>query len=308
MRIFTIVFLMFAAMSANADTLTAGGSTTLSLPPGQKLTVITEASSTALVNRSTGSTAVETYGMEASETVIFGEYFISQDFRISAITGSLTYEISQSTDKVRTGASIVTSGTINGAAIGGTTPAAGAFTALSATGVISAANGSAAAPSLAFTSDADTGIIRSGANSIGFVTGGTERWVVNSSGSLVPVADGSYDIGNGASDPRDVSLTRDLIAGRHILAGGTPVIGTCGTSPSIVGADNGMTITIGTGGTADACGATFSVAWTNAPACVAQSDTDILPLKIVTTTTTVIVTKASPFTASSKLHVVCMGF
>jgi len=74
-------------------------------------------------------------------------------------------------------------------------------------------DGTAAAPSLAFSSDADgtgTGLFRSAANSIGFSTNGTERWTINSSGAFNCTTDGGCDIGNGSADPRDLSLKRNL--------------------------------------------------------------------------------------------------
>lgn len=65
-------------------------------------------------------------------------------------------------------------GTIDGAVIGGATAASGSFTTLSA------ADGSAAAPSLSFNNDIDTGFYRASANSIGVVLGGTEELTLNS--------------------------------------------------------------------------------------------------------------------------------
>lgn len=97
--------------------------------------------------------------------------------------------------------------------------------------------------------------------------------------------------------------------GRIIFTSSLPIIGACGTSPALVGTDNAMLLTVGTGGAAVSCAATFSGTGfpTNAPICVVNSDTDISPLKVVTTTTTITVTSTTPFTASSHLHVICMG-
>jgi hypothetical protein len=64
-------------------------------------------------------------------------------------------------------------------------------------GILTAA-GSAAKPAYSFTSDPDTGIIDSAANSIGFVTNATEQWVINASGSLVPSVS-TNDIGSTAA-------------------------------------------------------------------------------------------------------------
>jgi Chaperone of endosialidase len=50
------------------------------------------------------------------------------------------------------------------------------------TGSISLSDGSAAAPSLFFTSDTDTGLYRVGSDSLGFTTGGTNRLTINSGG------------------------------------------------------------------------------------------------------------------------------
>lgn len=53
-----------------------------------------------------------------------------------------------------------------------------------------------------------------------------QRWGVNQSGALVASADNTYDIGNGASDPRDVSLKRTLSVGAGSV--GSPAITTTG--------------------------------------------------------------------------------
>jgi hypothetical protein len=63
------------------------------------------------------------------------------------------------------------------------------------------------------------GMFLSAANSIGFATNSIERWVINASGSLVPTTNNTYDIGNGASNPRDVSVGRHLsVSGNVIVA------------------------------------------------------------------------------------------
>lgn len=47
-----------------------------------------------------------------------------------------------------------------------------------------AGSGTASAPAFSFDSDPDTGMLRSGANALGFATGGTQRLVITSSGEL----------------------------------------------------------------------------------------------------------------------------
>ena len=82
-----------------------------------------------------------------------------------------------------------------------------------------------------------------------------------------------------------------------------------GTNPSIVGKDEACVVTIGTGGVATSVTVTFANAFTtNPPVCVAQSDTDIVAFKVVSTTTTVKVDAAAPFTAGSKITIVSRGW
>src|SRR3990167_3631820 len=71
-------------------------------------------------------------------------------------------------------------------------------------------DGTLALPAYGFTSDPNTGIISSAANVIGFVTDGTERWVVNGSGAFNPILDNTNDIGNGTVNARDIYITRGL--------------------------------------------------------------------------------------------------
>lgn len=47
-----------------------------------------------------------------------------------------------------------------------------------------AGNGTASAPAFSFDSDPNTGMLRSGADALGFATGGTQRFVISSSGEL----------------------------------------------------------------------------------------------------------------------------
>lgn len=91
-------------------------------------------------------------------------------------------------------------------------------------------NGSATAPSWAWSSDADgtgTGAYRGAANSIWFAINGSDAWAINASKALVCGTDGGCDIGNGASDPRDVNITRHFAtAGLAFASLGTPADGT----------------------------------------------------------------------------------
>ena len=73
---------------------------------------------------------------------------------------------------------------INNVIIGTTTPLAGAFTTLSATGVTTFSAGSAAAPAITTTGDTNTGIFFPAADTIAFTEGGAEAMRINSSGDL----------------------------------------------------------------------------------------------------------------------------
>lgn len=110
---------------------------------------------------------------------------------------------------------------LNNIIIGAVTPLAGTFTTVTGNSFIP---NSATVPT--------NGMFLSAANTIGFATNSTERWVINSSGALVPASNATYDIGNGASDPRDINMTRDLISSGGVakMSGG-------------VGAKNGATVT-----------------------------------------------------------------
>ena len=97
---------------------------------------------------------------------------------------------------------------------------------------------------------------------------------------------------------------------QHIIHQGTSptITANGGTNPTIVGKDEAFEVTIGTGGVATSVEVTFGNAFINAPICVVQSDTDIVPFKCVTTTTKVTITATLAFTAGSILHVVTRGW
>ncbi len=92
-----------------------------------------------------------------------------------------------------------------------------------------------------------------------------------------------------------------------ILKSTAPTMGACGTSPSVTGSSNAMLVTIGTGGAATSCAVNFGAAFPVAPVCIAQNNTDKVAYSIATTTAAVTVSAAAAFTASSKLHIHCMG-
>jgi len=111
---------------------------------------------------------------------------------------------------------------INGT-VGATTPAAGAFTTVSATGITTVAAGSEALPAIVSTTGtADTGLWFPAADTVAASTAGTERLRINSAGL----------VGIGTSSPA-VKLDVNGITG---WAGATT-----GQTAQIVGASSGMT-------------------------------------------------------------------
>ena len=76
-----------------------------------------------------------------------------------------------------------TNGAHNGT-VGATTPAAGTFTTLTASGVTTLSAGSASAPALTTSGDTNTGVLFPAADTVAITTGGTERARVDSSGNL----------------------------------------------------------------------------------------------------------------------------
>jgi hypothetical protein len=78
-----------------------------------------------------------------------------------------------------------TASTMNNVAIGGTTPLAGKFTALEATGVTTVQAGTVSAPAITTTGDTNTGIFFPAADTIAFTEGGVEAIRIDASGNLL---------------------------------------------------------------------------------------------------------------------------
>lgn len=70
-----------------------------SLRAGQVLTVTTAASSTAIVERFNGDYVIDTTGLSASSSLSLGPYLVDCNYRISCVSGTLTYAESQSTSR-----------------------------------------------------------------------------------------------------------------------------------------------------------------------------------------------------------------
>ncbi len=97
-------------------------------------------------------------------------------------------------------------------------------------------------------------------------------------------------------------------AGQISHGGTAPTVGTCGTSPTIVGNDVVGRITVGTGGVATSCTVTFAATWANAPICVIADESTALLVTPAPTTTALVITAATPFGASDKIGYHCTGY
>jgi trimeric autotransporter adhesin len=122
----------------------------------------------------------------------------SGNFSAGTITANLTGTASAIADNTVTSAKIVDGAIVNvdvnaSAAIAGTkiSPNFGSQT-ITTTGVISSALGTAAAPSIAFTGDTNTGIFSPGADQVAVATNGSERLRITSAG-LVGIGTTSPD-------------------------------------------------------------------------------------------------------------------
>jgi hypothetical protein len=89
---------------------------------------------------------------------------------------------------------------------------------------ITAGDGTQALPTFSFLNDPNTGIFSSAANSIGFTTDGTERWLINASGAFNPILDDTYDIGNGIVNPRDIHFSDQLVGMQGTITASAPIL------------------------------------------------------------------------------------
>lgn len=165
----------------------------------------------------------------------------------------------------------------------GDTRTVGGFLRLSGgtvTGPILLPDGTAAAPSLGFSSDADgtgTGIYRHGANVLGFSTNGAGQWSLSAI-DLSPITDNADDIGTTAR------RVKHIYTGRIVTGAATPTVtgtgaGTTGTYTLSTGSsDLGGTIAITAGGASIAALGTITLTFsvtngafgTNTPSVVAM--------------------------------------
>ena len=144
-----------------------------------------------------------------------------------------------------------TASTMNNVAIGGTTPLAGNFTTLGATGVATFSAGTVSAPAITTTGDTNTGIYFPAADTIAFTEGGVESMRIDSSGN----------VGIGTSSPDTKLVIDGAFDNSSSKAGNNPNKGLTITS-SAAGSNNyargnefGIVFATNNGGATDYSGA-----------------------------------------------------
>jgi hypothetical protein len=94
----------------------------------------------------------------------------------------------------------------------------------------------------------------------------------------------------------------------HMSSGGTPTLGTCGTSSSIVGNDHAMKIQIGGVNGVTSCTVNFFSAWQgNTPVCIAANETNEIRRIRATATATQLTISATTSFANDSIAVLCYG-
>lgn len=176
-------------------------------------------------------------------------------------------------------------------------------------------DGTVAAPSLSFSGAPTTGFSRLAA---------TQLILWSNAGVNSGILEGGVRLGSAgavafssAAAPQDAAA--DLRLGRggatgslRVYSGTAPTCtGNCGTSPSVVGNNTNMSVTIGTAPPAAAnFTVTFNGTWTTAPHCLGQrgtTGTTPVVAGIVTTTTTAVVNLSANLVASELFRVFCFG-
>lgn len=172
-----------------ALTGTPSGTHTITIAPN-------DAQKIYYVYNTTAQSVVFTQGSGGNVTIATGDSAIiySNGAGATAAVVNIADHLAMNSVNITGGA--ITGATINNAVIGGTTPVAGTFTTLSGTTsltspLLSAGLGTAAAPSVTFTGDTNTGIWSPAADTFAVSTGGVERLRIDSAG----------DVGIGTNNP-----------------------------------------------------------------------------------------------------------
>ena len=138
----------------------------------------------------------------------------SLEFKDAFFDGTVT------TDALVADTADINGGTADDVIIGGTTAAAGSFSTLSATGVVSVSDGSAGAPAITNTGDTNNGLYFNAADELSYTSGGTAQ-VTFKDGAIVPVTDNDIDLGTSSLEFKDLYVDGTAYLDSVNIAGGS---------------------------------------------------------------------------------------
>ena len=138
----------------------------------------------------------------------------SLEFKDAYFDGTVT------TDALVADTADINGGTADNVTIGGTTAAAGSFSTLSATGVVSVSDGSAGAPAITNTGDTNNGLYFNAADELTYTSGGTAQ-ITFKDGAIVPVTDNDIDLGTSFLEFKDLYVDGTAYLDSVNIAGGS---------------------------------------------------------------------------------------
>jgi hypothetical protein len=272
------------------------------------------------------SSAAQMNLTEGSSTTVFG--VIAGADMLWADSGSHTLEFNPNNTSTYTvaGTSVTTTtghlavfGTTPGSLIDGGAVGTGSVTSVTGTAPIISSNGTTPAISLSATigqSETFTGssVTVAGINGL-TVTGATTNPLVTISSTPTGVALVSVsstpaaapsDFIYAASSQTGTTTWGVQYDGHMVSSGTTPSMGTCGSSPSVIGTDAAAVITVGSG-VVTSCTMNFANPWANPPVCVESDNSTAVTGDITTTTTSSITFGFSATLGGGQVNVICIG-
>lgn len=266
------------ASSGQIMVVTTSGATTFGGTDTVPVIIDTKANGTAGSTNDTGSITVSTGGTNSTVTDV-------KTGSLNITTGASTGTHSPAGD-IQSGSILMNSG----AAVNGFSGAVEISSGASAyqSGDVTVRSGDGTVDNDGYSGDL---FLQSGT-----VTGGTAQA-------------GSVKIQPG-TNPDDTQYNGTVDISGHIITEGTAptITAGCGTSPSVAGTDTAGRIDVGTGGVATSCTITFNKLWATAPVCMVEDESTSLLVTGAPTTTTLVISAATPFTASDKVTYHCVGY
>lgn len=113
--------------------------------------------------------------------------------------------------------------------------------------------------------------------------------------------------GHTASTTERVKIDQYGHMNHHSTGTAPTVTANCGSSPTVTGNDTVGVLNVGTGGSATTCTLTFNQTYTTTPHCFVNDQSANIALKAVPTATTLVITAAAAFAASSLIDYYCVN-